>query len=108
MRASTSASHALGSAPASFAVSMSVNMTAARWPPSSEPQKVQLRLAYGDAPDRALGGIVRQADAAVFEEARKHLPTIEGVVDGLGKWPLGRELPALGAQPGFEALDERF
>ena len=44
MRASTSASHALGSAPFSFAVSISVYITAARRPPSSEPQKVQLRL----------------------------------------------------------------
>ena len=65
--------------------------------------------AYGDAPDRALGGIVRQADAAVFEEARKHLPTIEGVVDGLGKWPLGEKSFRRSARSQVSKLsDERF
>ena len=64
--------------------------------------------AHGDAANGALGGIVGQADAAVIEEARKRLPMVEGIVDGLGKRPLGGELPALGAQPGLEAVDERF
>jgi hypothetical protein len=33
---------------------------------------------------------------------------VEGIVDGLGERPLGRELPALAAQPGLEAVNERF
>ncbi len=53
--------------------------------------------ADSDAANGTLGGIVRQADAAIIEEARKCLPMVEGVIDGFGERPLGGELPALGA-----------
>jgi len=64
--------------------------------------------ANGNAADSTLGGVVGQADAGVLEKARECLPMIEGVADGLGKRPLGGELPALGAQPGLEAGNERL
>ena len=38
MRESTSASHACGSTPFIFAVTMRLYMAAARWPPRSDPQ----------------------------------------------------------------------
>ena len=59
-----------------------------------------------DAANGSLGGIVRQADAAVVEEARERLPVIEGVVDRFGKRALRGELLALASEPFLEAVDE--
>src|SRR6516165_1980244 len=64
--------------------------------------------AYRNAANGALGGIVRQTDAAIVEETGERLPMVEGIVDGLGERPLGGEFFARGAQPGLEVFDERL
>ena len=84
MRARTSASQACGSMSLIFAVPIRVYMKAARSPPRSEPAKSRLP-AEGDAAQGALGGVVREADAAVVEEARERVPALEHVEAGLGQ-----------------------
>src|SRR5205823_11630591 len=73
MRPRTSASQACGSISFILAVTIRLYITAARSPPRSEPQN-----------HHALGGIVRQADAAIVKEAGKCAPELEHVVHGLG------------------------
>ena len=64
--------------------------------------------ADGDAAKRPFGGVVREAEAAVVEEAREGRPALEAVVDRLGEFVLGRELGALFVQPGAQIVDERL
>ncbi len=59
-----------------------------------------------DTAQRALGGIVREAEPAVVEEARERGPSIERVGDRLGEIGLGGELRALLGEPGFELDDQ--
>ena len=108
MRASTSASQALGSTPESFANSIIVYKTAARWPPEVGAAEGPISSAYRYTAQRALGRVVRQADAAVVEEARERLPVVERVVDRLGQRPFRGELLALAPQPCLEAVHERL
>src|ERR1019366_5958120 len=54
------------------------------------------------------GGIIRQADAAVVEEAGEGRPSVQTVIDGLGDFALRRDAIALFTQPGFECGDERL
>ena len=63
--------------------------------------------AQGDAAQRALGGIVGQADAAIIEEAGERGPALEHVVHGLGDLVAARELGALLAHPASEIGDQR-
>jgi hypothetical protein len=58
--------------------------------------------AQGDAAQGAFGGIVRQADAAVVEEAGEGGPAFEHVVHGLGEIVAARQLGALFAHPAFQ------
>ena len=63
--------------------------------------------AESKAAQRPFGGIVRQADAAVVEEAGEAVPALQHVVDRLGDRELARQLGPLAAHPGFELGDER-
>ena len=81
MQASTSASQACGSTSLSFAVMISIAMTATRSAPRSEPAKI---AAQGKTAQCALGRIVRETDAAIVDEASKPVPAAQHVVDRLG------------------------
>ena len=107
MRASTSASQACGSMSFILAVTMRLYMAAARWPPRSEPAKSHDFLPESDTAKAAFSGVVRQADAAVVEEAREGCPALEHVVHGLGDIAAARELGPLLPHPGFKLGDER-
>src|SRR5580692_1730949 len=72
------------------------------------PSATPIRAAEGPVPppdrdtaQRALGRIVGQADAAVFEEVCKGWPALQHVVNRLGDVVVTRELGALGAHPVF-------
>ena len=54
---------------------ISVDMAAARSAPRSEPAKSHDFAAQGQAAQRALGRVVRQADPAVVEEAGEAGPS---------------------------------
>src|SRR5712671_8068789 len=84
MRESTSASQASGSTSLSFAVMISVAMTAARSAPRSEPGKEPRFASQCKSAQGALSRVVREADAAVFDEPREPIPALEHVVDWLG------------------------
>jgi len=56
----------------------------------------------GDTPERPLGRVIGQADAAVVEEAGEQLPAPEHIVHGLGHRGMARQLPALGLHPVLE------
>src|SRR5882757_4872668 len=51
--------------------------------------------ADSDAAQRALGGVVGQAQAAVVEEADETVPAVEAVGDRLGELTVARELGVL-------------
>jgi hypothetical protein len=55
-----------------------------------------------DAMRRALCGIVRHAQAAVFKEADKAAPAVEAVGDGLGSVAVGGQFRPLRLQPHHE------
>jgi hypothetical protein len=63
--------------------------------------------SQSDAAQSAFGGIVRQANAAIVEEARKARPALEHVVHGLCEIAAARKLGPLGLHPGLEIGDER-
>jgi hypothetical protein len=71
------------------------------------PRKQPCLAAEGNSTHATLGGVVRQADAAVVEEAREHGPALEHVVHGLGDVVAARELSALLAHPSLKVGDER-
>jgi len=60
-----------------------------------------------DAAERALGGIVGQADPALRQEPGQRAPAPEAVVERLGDGALARDARPLRAHPGFEVGDER-
>ena len=63
----------------------------------------QPRLATErDAAERALGGVVAEADAAVVEEAGERIPALEHVEAGFGQIMAARELADLLGEPGVE------
>lgn len=67
----------------------------------------QPRLAaQGDAAQRALGGVVAEADAAIVEEADERGPAPQHVVDGLGQIVSAGELVARLVQPSLQFGDE--
>lgn len=55
--------------------------------------------AERDAAKSSLGGVVGQADAPIFEEARERVPVPEHVETSLGEIVVARELCELGRQP---------
>jgi len=63
--------------------------------------------AQSDAAHGSFGGVIRQADAAVVEEAGERVPTLEHVVHRLGDIVAARELGALLTHPGFQIGDQR-
>ena len=80
-------------------------MAAARWPPRSDPQNNQdFRPRSWATAQPALGGIVRHADAAVFEEQREGRPAAEHVLDRLHKVVPTRQLRRLLAHIGQARL----
>jgi hypothetical protein len=103
MRARTSASHACGSMSFNFAVTIRLYMAAARRPPRSEPGF----SSKSDTPQPALGCVVRQADAAVVEEACEGGPSLQHVIHGFGKIAAAGELRPLGTHASFQLVDER-
>ena len=62
---------------------------------------------HRNAAQRSFGGIVRQADAAVVEEAGEGRPALEHVIHGLGDVVVARELGALLAHPALQVGDQR-
>src|ERR1700693_1493246 len=62
--------------------------------------------AQGQAAHRALGGVVRETDAAVMEESGEGSPAREHVVDRLGTRGMAREFGARGAHPVFQPSDQ--
>ena len=76
MRSSTSASQACGSTSLSLAVTIRLLKNAARWPPRSEPAKEPRLAAQGQAAQCPLRSVVRQAHAAVVEEAGEGQPAV--------------------------------
>ena len=107
MRARTSASQACGSMSFILAVTMRLYMAAARCAAAIGAGEQPRLSAQSDAAKAALSGVVRQADAAVVEEACEGGPALQHVVHGLGEIAAARELGPLGAHPGFEIGDER-
>src|SRR5262245_21909098 len=80
-------------------------MAAARRPPSSDPG----RSSYDgdrDAAQRALGGAVRRAQAAIIEETEA-APVVEAVANSLCSLAVGRQLRLLRMQPHLEFSGER-
>ena len=61
----------------------------------------------GNSAQRALGGIVGQADAAVVEEAGEGRPALEHVIDRLGGLGVARQPGAFGPHPLVQLGDER-
>jgi hypothetical protein len=63
--------------------------------------------AQGDAAQRAFGGVVRHAQAAVVEEAGERIPALESIIDSLaGLASAGEFGPAL-AQESVQISNER-
>ena len=67
----------------------------------------EVLAADGDGTHGSLGRIVVDPDAAIVEEQRESVPSIEAIADGLGQVALARDLsePLLG--PAFEGVDQR-
>ena len=63
--------------------------------------------AQGNPSERPFGGIVREADAAVVEEAGEELPAPEHVIHGLGHEGMARQLPAFRLHPVLEVGQHR-
>ena len=91
MRERTSASQACGSTPFIFAVTMRLYMAAARRPPRSDPQNSHDFLSQRDAAQSALGGVVRETNAAILKEQGKGRPALEHVIDGFDQVVPARE-----------------
>ena len=60
-----------------------------------------------DRPDRAFDDVGVDLDAAVVEEAGEPLPARERIADRFGELCLLTDQSELGAQPGFEFIDDR-
>ena len=58
-------------------------MTAARWPPRSDPQSSHALRPSGM--QRALGGIVRETNPAIVEEPSERIPELENIEAVLGE-----------------------
>ena len=106
MRRRTSASQACGSTSLSFAVWMSVYMTAARSAPRSRAGEQPRLPAESETAQSPFGGIVGQANPSVFEEAGEGRPARQHVVERLGDRGVARQLGALGAHPGLQRRDQ--
>src|SRR5205809_542408 len=52
--------------------------------------------------------MVREANAAIIEEAREGRPALEDIVESLGQVVALRELGKLGFHVGLQVFDERF
>jgi hypothetical protein len=63
--------------------------------------------ADGDGAQLPFGGIVRQAEASVIEEAGERIPTLEQIVDRLAGVVLLRDFGTLLAQPHLQFADKR-
>ena len=85
MRERTSASQACGSTPFILAVTMRLYMAAARCLPRSDPQNSHDFSTQGDTSQPSFGGVVREADASVFEEEGEACPALENVFDRFGQ-----------------------
>jgi hypothetical protein len=63
--------------------------------------------ANRDTAQRAFGGIVGHAQAAIVKKADKAAPAVEAVGDRLGGLAVGRQLRPLRLQPELQFGDER-
>lgn len=59
------------------------------------------------AAERPLGGVVRDADPAIVEEAGERIPAAQHVVDGFGEIMVARQLRVLLDEPGLQLGHER-
>ena len=86
---------------------MRLYIIAARCPPRSDPQNSQRFSAKSHTAQPSLGGIVRQAYAAIFEEQPEGSGSFENVIDRLGEvMPAGQSIQ-LRAQVKLKFLDQR-
>ena len=106
MRARTSASQACGSTPFILAVTMRLYMAAARCPPRSDPQNSHDFLPRAMPLQPSFGGIVREADAPIFEEQGEGRPALENVIDRLGQIVTAGELGELRAHIDMKIVDQ--
>src|SRR5215472_17395818 len=91
MRARTSASQACGSTPFILAVTIRLNMAAARRPPRSDPQNSQ------DFRPRAMplsprSAALLETHTSVLKEQREARPSLQDVIERLGEIVSTREL----------------
>jgi hypothetical protein len=63
--------------------------------------------AHRNTAQDPFGGVVRETDAAVVEEAGEGRPALEHVVHGLGEIVAARQFGPLLAQPLFQISDQR-
>src|SRR3954468_23835394 len=104
MRPSTSASQACGSMPLSLAVSIRVNMAAARSPPRSEPANSQdLRPIQ-----RSLGRVVVEGQPSIIEAADESGPARPHVAEGGGELGFARQFGPGLIGPGGQPRRNRF
>ena len=60
----------------------------------------------GNSAQGSLGGIVREANTTIIEEARESSPALQHIIHGFGDFRMAREPGALGAHPNFEGFDD--
>jgi hypothetical protein len=63
--------------------------------------------AESNAAEPALGGIIREADAAIVEKARERIPALQHVMHGLRDVGMTREASTFGTHPLLERCDQR-
>ena len=91
----------------SLQVSISDATTAQCSAPPSEPAKNAFLPIQRNRPDAALDDIGIDLDAAVVEEVGETVPTRERITDCLSEFGLLADQGELGAQPGFETINDR-
>jgi hypothetical protein len=78
----------------------------ARSPPRSEPANSQALRPIAIAAECPLGGIVRQADAAVIEKAGEGRPALEHTVDRLSRGGVTRQPGAVVLHPALQVAHQ--
>ena len=108
MRWSTSASQACGSTSFNLAVSISVNIAAARSPPRSEPANNQARRPRAIPRNaRSAALLVRQIRPSSRNRVKAR-PAPQHVIDGLGGVGVARQPGALGPHPALQCSNQRL
>ena len=107
MRERTSASHACGSTPFILGGDDEAIHGRGALPPAIGPAEQPRFSSKGHAAQRALGRIVRDANASVVEEQRERRPALKHVLDRLGEVMPARQLSDLLAKIGMKIVNQR-